>query len=115
MTTKILDNQICTFKILLSWRFSQKKTAFWMIVLSAPRAPPSNSEKVYFYCRLAVSDSKQRMRPAEGVTEKQHKKRRGKRARDIQKRSCGIVVLRITTCKPLRTFLGSICHNGLPC
>ena len=25
MTTKFLDNQICTFKILLSWRFPRKQ------------------------------------------------------------------------------------------
>ena len=39
MTTKFLDNRICTFKISLSWRFP-RKTAFWTIFLSAPSFPP---------------------------------------------------------------------------
>ena len=55
MTTKFLDNKICTFKILLSRRFPQK-LAFWTIFLPAPKAPPSQKRKFYFYCRLAVSD-----------------------------------------------------------
>ena len=56
MTTKFLDNKICTFKHLLSWRFPQKKSAFWTIFLSAPKAPPLKKRKIYFYCRLAVSE-----------------------------------------------------------
>ena len=56
MTTKFLDNKICTFKILLSWRFP-RKTAFWTIFLSDPKPPPPpHNRKFYFYCRLAVSD-----------------------------------------------------------
>ena len=56
MTTKFLDDKICTFKILLSWRFP-RKTAFWTIFLSAPHAPsPPQNSKFYFYCRLAVSE-----------------------------------------------------------
>ena len=39
MTTKVLDNKNCTFKILLSWRFP-RKTAFWTTFLSAPLSPP---------------------------------------------------------------------------
>ena len=38
ITTKCLDDKICTFKILFSWRFPRKK-AFWTIFLSAPNAP----------------------------------------------------------------------------
>ena len=54
MTTKFLDNKICTFKILLSWRFP-RKTAFLTIFLSAPKAPPpSKSEHVIF---IVVSPS----------------------------------------------------------
>ena len=60
MTTQFLDNKICTFKILLSWRFprkKKKKTAFWTSFLSATAAPPPlENRKFYFYCRLAVSE-----------------------------------------------------------
>ena len=49
MTTNFLDNKICHFKILLSWRFPQRKTAFWTIFLSAPKAsPPSKAENFIF-------------------------------------------------------------------
>ena len=53
MTTKFLDNKIFNFKILLSWR-SQRKTAFWTIFLSAPKAPTSKSEQFIF---IVVSPS----------------------------------------------------------
>ena len=55
MTTKLFDNKISDFKILLSWRFP-RKTAFWTSFLSAPKAPPLKNRKLYFYCRLAVSE-----------------------------------------------------------
>ena len=55
MTTKFLDNKICTFKILLSWRFP-RKTAFLADVPLCPRSPTPQKRKIYFYCRLAVSD-----------------------------------------------------------
>ena len=58
MTTNFLNNKMCTFNILLSWRFP-RKTAFWTIFLSAPqgRPPPTLKKRNnYFYCRLAVSD-----------------------------------------------------------
>ena len=45
MTTKFLDNHICTFQILLSWRF-QRKTAFLTIFISAPNAPPPPKKKL---------------------------------------------------------------------
>ena len=57
MTTKIskfLDNKICTFKTLLSWRVP-RRTAFWTIFLSAPKAsPPQKSENCIF---IVVSPS----------------------------------------------------------
>ena len=56
MTTKFLDNKICTFKILLSWRFP-RKAAFWTILLSASKAPPLKNAKFDFYYRLAVSEN----------------------------------------------------------
>ena len=34
----------------------KKKTAFWTIFLSTPKAPPLKKRKFYFYCRLAVSE-----------------------------------------------------------
>ena len=55
MTTKFFDNKICNFKILLSGRFP-RKTAFWTIFLSVPKAPPLENRKFYVYCRLAVSE-----------------------------------------------------------
>ena len=58
MTTTFLDNKICTFKILLSWRF-RRKTAFWenSPLYLHPRAPtPLKSANFIFVCRLAVSD-----------------------------------------------------------
>ena len=45
MTTKFLDNKICKFKILLSWRFP-RKTAFF--------GPPLRSENLFF---IVVSPS----------------------------------------------------------
>ena len=39
MTTKCLDNKICTFKILLSWRFPRKQ-AFLDDCPLCPQAPP---------------------------------------------------------------------------
>ena len=44
---KFLDDKICTFKILLSWRFP-RKTAFWTIFLSAAKAPPPQKAKFLF-------------------------------------------------------------------
>ena len=59
MTTKFLDNKICTFKILLSLRFP-RKTAFLDNSPLDPRArPPPKKRKFYFYCRLAVSENPQ--------------------------------------------------------
>ena len=55
MTTKFLDNNILTLKILLSLRFP-RKIAFWTIFLSAPLPTPPEKRKCYFYCRLAFSE-----------------------------------------------------------
>ena len=46
MTTKFFDNKICTFKILLSWRFPRKQ-AFLDDFPSAPKAPPSNAKILF--------------------------------------------------------------------
>ena len=56
MTTKFLDNKICTFKILLSWRFPRKQ-AFLGDYPLCPQGPPPPKRKFYFYCRLAFSSS----------------------------------------------------------
>ena len=40
MTAKFLDYKICTFKILLSWRFPQKKTLFLDDFPLCPQGPP---------------------------------------------------------------------------
>ena len=57
MTTKFLDNKICTFKILLSWRFP-RKTAFWTIVLSAPNVPPplKNENFIFLVVKLSLTN-----------------------------------------------------------
>ena len=56
ITTKFLDNRICTLKIWLSWRFP-RKTAFLDDFPLCPQGPnPPQKCKFYFYCRLAVSE-----------------------------------------------------------
>ena len=50
MTTKFLDNKICTFKIVLSWRFP-RKTAFWD---DFPLLPPHKNANCIF---IVVSPS----------------------------------------------------------
>ena len=56
MTTNFLDNKLCTFKILLSWRFTRKKKSSL-----PPRPPPPLKKRFFFYCRLAVSDPNQNL------------------------------------------------------
>ena len=49
MTTKLLGNTFCTFKMMLSWRRPQKRTAFFgAIFLSAHSAPPLKAQHVIF-------------------------------------------------------------------
>ena len=62
MTTKFIDSNICTFKILLSWRFPRKKKTHFRRFSSLPPMPPPLTQncKFYFYCRLAVSESKRK-------------------------------------------------------
>ena len=55
MTTKFLDYKICTFEILLSWRFP-RKTVFLDNSPLHPTPNPPHKCKFYFYCRLAVSE-----------------------------------------------------------
>ena len=62
MTTKFLDNKICTFKILLSWRFPRKKNCFLDDSSLPPLLPPQD-RKFYFYCRLAVSEQERAFFP----------------------------------------------------
>ena len=47
MTTKFLDDKICTFKFLLSWRFPQK-WRFGTIFPSAPTPPPPSKAQILF-------------------------------------------------------------------
>ena len=56
MTIKFLDNKICTFKILLSWRFPQKKKNCVLDDFSSlpPRPPPLKTETFTF---IVVSPS----------------------------------------------------------
>ena len=63
---RFLDYTICTFKILLSWRFSQKKKQrFGQFSPLPPISPPPpishppQNRKFYFQCRLAVSEFSQ--------------------------------------------------------
>ena len=53
MTTKFLDNNICTFKILLSWRFP-RKTAFFDNSPLDPHVQPLKSANFIF---IVVSQS----------------------------------------------------------
>ena len=62
MTTKCLDNNICTFKILLSWRFPTRKKKNSVLddfPLCAQLPPPPSKKQIYFYCRLAASEKRQ--------------------------------------------------------
>ena len=60
MTKKSFDNKICPFKIILSWLFP-RKTAF-LDDLSSLHSfpPPPKNAKIYFFCRLTVSDKFER-------------------------------------------------------
>ena len=48
MTTKFLNNNICTFKILLSWRFRRKKTEFLDDSPLRPQGPPPSKAEILF-------------------------------------------------------------------
>ena len=61
MTTKFLDNIICTFKILLSWRFPRETALLDDSPLRPQGPPPSKVQTLDLYCRLAVSDKKNRV------------------------------------------------------
>ena len=56
MTTKFLENKICTFRIYCRG-VSHEKQRFWTIFLSAPEAPPPQSKSFIYNCRLAASES----------------------------------------------------------
>ena len=53
MTTNFLDNKICTFKILLSWRFPREQ-AFLDNFPLCPQGPPSKAKILFLLssCRL---------------------------------------------------------------
>ena len=70
MTTKFLDNNICTFKILLSCRFPWK-TAFWDTSPLYPRPTPLKSAKCIF---IVVSQS---LKINQGIQKKQGKEGQG--------------------------------------
>ena len=58
MTTELFDNKMCTFKILLSWRFPRKQR-FGRFSSLPPKVPPLlKNRKFNFYCCLAVSEFK---------------------------------------------------------
>ena len=63
MTTKFLDNKICTFNALLPWRFP-RKTAISDDFLSAPKHPPRTCENVIF---IVVSPSLRIAKEDQGV------------------------------------------------
>ena len=47
MTTKFLDNKICTFKILLSWRFPRKNSVLGRFSSLPPRPSPSKAKILF--------------------------------------------------------------------
>ena len=55
MTTNFLDNKICTFKILLSWRFPRKDNSILNDVPLSPKVPPSKSGDFFIF--IVVSPS----------------------------------------------------------
>ena len=65
MTTKFLDNKICTFNILLSWRFP-RKTAFLDDFPLCPQDPPPGPSKTQNYIFIVVSWSLKNFGPAKG-------------------------------------------------
>ena len=54
MTTKFLDNTICTFKILLSWRFPRKQALLDDFPL-CPQGPPPPQRETFIF--IVVSPS----------------------------------------------------------
>ena len=52
--TKFLDNSICTFKTLLSWRFPQKQR-FRTIFLSALKPPPPSQSENFIFVVVSPS------------------------------------------------------------
>ena len=48
MTTKFFDNKICSFEILLSWRFPQKQKQRFGRLSCPPRNPPPQNAKILF-------------------------------------------------------------------
>ena len=62
MTTKFLDDIICTFKILLSWRFT-RKTALLDNYPLDPNAQPPSKVQILFFVVISQSLSFQQKTP----------------------------------------------------
>ena len=54
MTTTCFDYTICTFKILLSWRFP-RKTAFWKCSFLPQGPPPKKKPKNFIFIVVSLS------------------------------------------------------------
>ena len=57
MTTKYLNNKICTFKIILWWRFPPKKNLLGRFSSRPPTPPPLQKTQILFLlssCRLSM-------------------------------------------------------------
>ena len=65
MTTKFLDNKICTFKILLSWRFPRKQAFLDDFPLCPQGPPPLKSENFIF---IVVSPSLKELYDISGLS-----------------------------------------------
>ena len=60
MTTKFLDTKICTFKMLLSWRFPRKQASLDDFPL-CPQAPPPQKPTLYIFIVVSPSLIKGRL------------------------------------------------------
>ena len=63
MTTKFLDNKICTFKILLSWRFPRKKHVFGRFASLPPNPHPLRKANfIFIVVSLSLTEGEQTRR-----------------------------------------------------
>ena len=75
MTTKFLDNKICTFKILLSWRLP-RKTAFLATFPLCPQAPPPLKSANFIF--IVVSPAPTRIDVTSAKEKRRNKKQESK-------------------------------------